>query len=144
MYRFTKAIGFTAISAAVLAVSPASGALAGTSAISVSSLGSGIWLSNTAMPVSYAVGNLKAYGKCSPLAVTLWWKSSGDETHHRTVHPNYLSLQVGTFTIPAGTIWPGTLRYRITAKQSCSGGNNTQGAMVGHAPAVGWSETTVK
>jgi hypothetical protein len=96
------------------------------------------------MPVAYTVTSLKSAGKCGPLAITVSWNSSGDKVHHRTIHPNSLAVQAGTISIPGSTIWPGTLRYRVTAKQRCSDGDHAGRPSIGQAPTTGWFKATIK
>jgi hypothetical protein len=146
MNRTTRAIGFTTAAFTAAFVGSSLPVAVGDSLpMQVSSVAAPLWLSNSSMSVAFTATNKSSSIGCAPMKVTLSWKSSGDVVHHRSVTEGPLSgLHTGVLTIPGSTIWPGTLRYRVTAKQDCEMFGNTPQDSVGQFPATGWSKTTIK
>jgi hypothetical protein len=114
-------------------------------ALGISTLAAPIWLTDTAMRVEYVVSNPGSQLFCESTHVRLTWASSGGHWHHEYENAaTTLGVATGSFAIPGGTIWPGTLRYQVSASQSC-------GLAIGHSftyrgvsPHNGFSTATIK
>ena len=104
-----------------------------------------VWLSNHAVPVAVVVSNPASNFLCNPLEVKLVWHSAGGRNHvaYRS-GPAIGGLYAGTIKVPARTVWPGTLRYRVIAHQSCGLMNNRLDHYRAASPASGWARTTIK
>jgi hypothetical protein len=104
-----------------------------------------VWLSNEAVPVAVVANNPNSNFLCNPIVVKLVWFSAGGHKHfaYRS-GPAATGTYTGTIRIPARTVWPGTLHYRVIAYQTC-------GLMVEHvdryravSPSSGWAHATIK
>jgi hypothetical protein len=146
MNRTARAVGFTTAALTAAFVASSMPAAVGESLpMQVSSASTPVWLSETSMAVAFTAVDSSSSIGCAPMKVTLSWKSTGDVVHHRSVLEGPLTgLHAGVFTIPGRMIWPGTLRYRVTAKQDCEMLANSPTDSVGQFPASGWSKTTIK
>lgn len=113
--------------------------------MTVTSATAPVWLSNHAVPVAVAASNPNSNFLCNPVEVKLVWFSSGGHRHVAYRSGSAVAgAYVGTIKIPARTVWPGTLRYRVIAHQTC-------GLMQSHldryravSPSSGWARATIK
>jgi hypothetical protein len=116
-----------------------------TDPMTVTSATAPVWLSNHAVPVAVAVSNPASNFLCNPVEVKLVWFSAGG---HR--HAAYRSgaamggVYAGTINIPARTVWPGMLRYRVIAHQTCGLMQNHLDRYRATSPSSGWASTTIR
>lgn len=144
--RITTTLG--AVAAAVagtgLVVAPMASA-ADRSVIHVTATSAPVWTSNKALPIAYTASYPGLRLGCSPMLITLSWRSAADTTRHRTVVATPTAgTQGGVVNIPARTVRPGTLRYRVSARQSCGELGTVANEAVGRSPVVGWSTARIR
>ena len=113
--------------------------------LSVRTFAAPVWLSNSTMRVQYVVDNTKSQTFCQPANVALTWASSGGHWHHRYEHAATTGgLATGTFAIPGRTIWPGTLRYKVTVTQNCGLFVGRSVVYHGQSPITGYSRANIR
>jgi hypothetical protein len=141
---------FTAAATAVIAAGMSfagSGGTANASAdqMTVVSTTAPVWLSNHAVPVAVVVSNPAADLRCNPVEIKLVWFSSGGRKHvsYRS-GPTIAGAYVGSIKIPARTVWPGTLRYKVIAHQTCGLMQNQLDRYRAASPSTGWARATIK
>jgi hypothetical protein len=139
------------VTAAATALIAAGISLSGTAAnattdqMTVTSVTSPVWLSNHAVPVAVVASNPSSNFLCNPVEVKLVWFSAGGHKH--TAYRSgaaVAGMYVGTINIPGRTVWPGTLRYRVIAHQTCGLMQNQLDQYRATSPSTGWAHTTIK
>lgn len=121
------------------------GANASTDQMTVVSTTAPVWLSNHAVPVAVVVSNPDSNFLCNPVEVKLVWFSTGGHKHMAFRSGAALAgVYVGTIKIPARTVWPGTLRYKVVAQQTCGVMQNRLATYRAASPSSGWARATIK